>query len=71
MGNHFQIPEILALRPLFQGLGLPVFLPGTDGLEEESRFADHILSLSAVGLLIVVEELDHLPRGYRRFGKTL
>ena len=69
MRDHTQIPKPCPLRPRLQHLGLPSFLFRMERLEEEPRLTHHVFSLLAVCLLVVAEEVGHLPRGARHLGE--
>jgi len=56
MPDQSQLPEPLALHPLFQHLRLSGFLPRPEGFQEEKGFPHQVLSLRTIGLLVVAKK---------------
>jgi hypothetical protein len=56
MNDHSQVPEPLALPPLFQDLGLSGFLPRPEGFQEEKGLPHQVLSLFPIGLLVMAKK---------------
>jgi len=71
MSDHSQVPQPLALQPLFQDLGLGGFLPRSKGFQKEKGFPYQVLSLLPIGLLVVAEKKGEVPGGQIRLGKVL
>lgn len=56
MSDHSQVPQPLALQPLFQYLRPSGFLPRPQGLQEQEGLPHQVLSLLTIGLLVVAEK---------------